>query len=182
MAFSLDITENTRSLSNLELLDIIDYEGEYIELDRFIVLSIDRDDTIPAMLIQLWKFRGGYNHAISNVMQNDLGMNKQVPFYEPMKSQAKITKIIQYRPKESGLSKKEEFFFDLKPKSVSPHPNTTHPLPFKVEVQIGEELQELIIPEWTPVQKLPLDRVKEGTIVELWTVENETNIMRVLKI
>lgn len=182
MGFSLDITENTRSLSNLELLDVIDYEGEYIELDRFVVLSIDRDDSIPAMLVQLWKFRGGYNHAISNVMQNDLGMNKQVPFYEPQKSQAKITKITEYRPKESGLSKKEEYFFDLMPESVSSDPSPSYPIPFKVEVQMANNLQEFIIPEWTPVQRLPLDRIKIGTIIELWTVDDDTNIMRVLKI
>lgn len=179
LSFSLDIGQ-TRGLGNLAPNDIIEFESDFVDLDIFMVQSIEKDDDIPALLLQLWQFEGGYNHAFKNVMENDFGINTQVPYFSPTQQAAVIEEFISYRPKESGYSKKEELFFDVWAEDTSNEQNDQYPLPYEVKIRFENgTTATLILPTWTPLQRLPLDRVKTGTEVEVWTVKDITNIMKV---
>ncbi|MHA2502569.1 MAG: hypothetical protein ACXAE3_06860 [Candidatus Kariarchaeaceae archaeon] len=181
MDINLNISE-TRSIGNLVQNDIIEFESSHITRDIFMILQIEKDDTIPAMLLQLWKFEGGYNHAVRNVMENDLGLTRQVRYFEPSISKAIVKKITEYRPEKSEYDRREELFFDVWPTSTSEIQNEECPIPFKARVEFGNDETELIIPSWTPLQRIPLDRISTGSEVEVWEVEGIQNIARVLSI
>ena len=85
MDISVSFDDATRRLGDLQKNDIIDFESQFINKDTFMVLSVEKDEEIPVILLQLWQFRGGYNHAVKNVMENDLGVNTPVPYYEPIR-------------------------------------------------------------------------------------------------
>jgi len=182
MAFSLDISK-TRGLGNLEAHDIIEFESEFVDLNTFMVMAVERDDSIPAILLQLWQFEGGYNHAFKNVLENDFGINKQVPYFVPTIKKAEVEQILTYRPSESGLSKKEELFYDLWPETTATKQDEEHKIPYEVLLRFEDGHQEeLVLPSWTPLQRLPLDRIHAGTMVEVWTAHDITNIMKVLQL
>lgn len=181
MNFSLNNLSESCSLWNLKKLDIIIYDSINNAQDHYLVYNVDKDSKIPAILLQLWKFRGGYDHSVVNIIESDFGVNKQVSIYKPKIHSEKIIQFSSYRPKNSGLSNKEEFFFDISPKSESKNSMKSHPIPFKVVVSNFINT-EIIIPSWTPVQMIPLDRIKEGSTVEVWEVGEIINIMKVLKL
>ena len=182
VGYSLNLNQ-TRSLGNLQPYDIIEFQSQYINRDVFMVVSIEKNDEIPAILLQLWQYSGGYNHALKNIMENDLGINQQVPFLSPIIEIGIIINIINYRSNDSGLSKKEELFFDVWPKEISENKDDYYNIPFEVEVEIESgKIEKMILPAWTPLQKLPILEVKKGTKVETWKANNTLNIMKVIEL
>jgi hypothetical protein len=182
MNYQLNNISNTRSLKNLSKFEVIKFGSLNVPEDYYMVFSKEIEESIPSLFLQLWKLEGGYDHAFVNIMENDFGLNKQVPVYEVEKYRGRILQITSYRPENSGYSDKEEFFFDIMPKSTSPESNAIHSIPFKCNVDVGNQLYELIIPSWTPIQKIPIKKIKEGSFVELWGAQNIVNLMRVLKL
>ena len=76
--FNLDKDSHNISLSQLEKLDIIEYDNENIEKSMFLVLDSSIDEKIPALLLQLWKFEGGYDHAFANVMEVNFDLKQEL--------------------------------------------------------------------------------------------------------
>lgn len=183
MSFSLDVDQNKRGLGSLDQHDVIEFESQFVDLDIYMVTAIEKNDEIPAILLQLWKFDGGYNHEFKNVMENDLGINTQVPYFKPNIRKAIVEKIKLYRPAESGLSKKEELFFDVWPEITNEQQTDTCDTPYEVQIRYEDGTTDtLIIPSWTPLQRLPLDRIQCGTEVETWSIKDITNIMKVTQL
>lgn len=183
MDISVSFDDATRRLGDLQKNDIIDFESQFINKDTFMVLSVEKDEEIPVILLQLWQFRGGYNHAVKNVMENDLGVNTPVPYYEPIKSIGVVEEIVNHRPKESGFSKKEEMFFDLWPEQTSDVKDEIFEIPYEIILRFeNDEIKKYILPVWTPIQRLPIDKVKVGSVLEVWQANGIENIMRVLQV
>lgn len=179
--FGLDSNIQEISLSGVEKFDVIEYNNENLQTSKFIVFDSSIDEKIPALLLQLWKFEGGYDHAFANVMEIDFGINKRVKHYIPKKQNVTVENIISYRPIEKELSEKEQFFFDLWPKSTSQSKTEVHVIPFEIKVD-GNIEGNLIIPVWTPLQQIPAQKIKIGSIIEIWNVENVTTIMKVIQL
>ena len=183
MDISVSFDDATRRLGDLQKNDIIDFESQFINKDTFMVLSVEKDEEIPVILLQLWQFKGGYNHAVKNVMENDLGVNTPVPCYEPIKSIGVVEEIVNHRPKESGFSKKEEMFFDLWPEKTSDVKDEIFEIPYEIILRFeNDEIKKYILPVWTPIQRLPIDKVKVGSVLEVWQANGIENIMRVLQV
>ena len=182
MNFILDKISKNRSISNLQKYDIIKLSTNDNQIDCYMVYEIEKDMNIPAVLLQLWKFEGGYDHMFINTLENDLNINTHVPVMIPLKIYGKIKKITSYRPEKSGLTEKEEFFFDVWPKSESPKIDNVHTLPYKCKITYQDQIKELILPSWTPLQKLPLDKIKIGSVLEIWETDNISTIVKVQKL
>lgn len=178
----LDNLTSSRPLSSLVRGDVIEYQSDYIPKDTFVVYAKDMDETIPALMVQLWKFSGGYDHGIYNIVVNDLGINTSVPILTPEKIIGKIVKILNYRTHITELTDKEIFIMNMVPKELSEENDDHFTLPYECIIQTDEGEIQLILPDWTPIQKLPIDRINVGTFVEIWRTEYEDTIMRVLKL
>lgn len=179
--FSFDNNNQDISLSQVEKFDVIEYRNENIQNSIFVVFDTSIDEKIPALLLQLWNFDGGYDHAFANVIEVDFSLNKRVKHFIPKKQTVKIEGILSYRPIQTELSEKEQFFFDLWPKSTSSIKNDENPIPFEIKL-VGMEKEKLILPNWTPLQQIPVDKIQIGSIVETWTVGSITTIMKVNKL
>ncbi|MHA2097519.1 MAG: hypothetical protein ACW99A_02425 [Candidatus Kariarchaeaceae archaeon] len=180
--FNLDNDSQTISLVQLKKYDIIEYGNENVSTSTFVVFDKSMDEEIPALLLQLWKFDGGYDHSFVNAMELDFGLNKRVKHYIPKIHKIKIDKIISYRSDQSSLSEKEQFFFDLWASETSEVLSNEFPIPYKINSIIQNEVKEIIIPSWTPLQKIPIYRVKEGSMIEVWSINNTFTVMKVLKL
>lgn len=180
--FDLEKDISSVSLTQLKQYDIIEYGNENIQVSLFMVFDVIKDEKIPAILLQLWKFDGGYDHSFVNTMEVDFGLNKRVNFFIPVKYQATIEEINLFRGENTDLSEKEQFFFDLWPNATSEFKSQNFHLPFKVSVKIDGEITELVMPGWTPLQKIPLDKISVGSKVEIWRVKQFSTIMKVLKL
>ncbi|MCY3411303.1 MAG: hypothetical protein INQ03_06660 [Candidatus Heimdallarchaeota archaeon] len=171
-----------RPLSRVDRPDVIEFESDSIAKNVFVVYSTDFNDTIPALLVQLWKFTGGFDHGMYNIVVNDLAVNTSVPVYRPERISAQITRITKYRPSTIDKTEKEQFIMNLYPDSTSPKKNEQYSLPYMCTVKTDSDEFDLNIPSWTPVQILPVERIKEGSIVEIWKIKDEMGIMKVLKL
>ncbi len=172
---------SVKLVSNLQKYDAIEYSSEQINLDKFIVYSIEKDLSIPALLLQIWKFNGGYDHAVYNVVENGFTVNKPVKILSPKKLIAKIEKIINFR-KEEYVPERQKFLTDIYPDILSPEKTEEFNIPYTCIVSIGSTELTLNIPEWTPFQKLPVTKLKIGSIVEVWDLDNNFGIMKALKL
>ncbi|MCE7736218.1 MAG: hypothetical protein GPJ54_15155 [Candidatus Heimdallarchaeota archaeon] len=179
--FNFDNNNQDISLSQVEKFDVIEYQNESIQNSIFVVFDTSIDEKIPALLLQLWNFEGGYDHAFANVVEVDFSLNKRVKHFIPKKQSMKIENILSYRPIETELSDKEQFFFNLWPKTTSPVKNDENPIPFEITV-VGIEKEKLILPTWTPLQQIPIDKIKIGSRVEIWTAAGISTIMKVVKL
>lgn len=179
-----DIENQSRSitLGHVAKYDVIEYGNENLEESIYVVFNTNRDDKIPAILLELWKFKGGYDHAFANVMEIEFNVNKRVKYFIPSKIEVKIQEIVSYRPKNSGLTEKEMFFFDVMPDKTSATQNVEFDTPFQCAVKINDELCNVILPSWTPIQKLPLEKITQGSTIEIWTVESAPTVMKVVKL
>lgn len=182
MSLPLNLDTNKRPLSTLKKHDLIFFNTDVIQLDYFMVYDIDRDDDIPALLIQLWKFRGGYDHAMYNIVENDFGLNKQVEIHLAKIFNAKISRILTFRSQDEKLSEKEKFIFDVYAEEKSEYKTDLFNLPYEVEVESENRTLSLIIPDWTPLQKLPVNRIKVDTLIEIWNINDIYTVMKVLKL
>lgn len=178
----LDDITSIKPLSSVQRPDVIEYQTEYIPNDIFVVYDIDNAIDITAVLVQLWKFEGGYDHGIYSIVENDLQINKSVKILIPIKHKIVIEKIISYRLELSDLSEKEIFIMDLKPKSLRSEIIDEYYIPYECMVIINGTEKILNLPSWTPIQKLPFEQIKKGSILEIWEVKNKFSIMKVLKI
>jgi hypothetical protein len=178
-----DLNNNIQDIliRGVEKNDIIEYQNDNVQSSIFVVFDTSVDNEIPALLLQLWKFEGGYDHAFVNVMEVDFGLNKRVKHFIPMKKNYTVDNILSYRGVDTDLSEKEQFFFDLWPKSTSEVKTEEYHFPFKISVKENDN-KTLILPTWTPLQRIPLDKVKSGTVLETWSVNNITTVMRVLNV
>lgn len=181
MSFELNI-DLSRSINNVIQHDIVMFESPHITKDIYMIVEIEKDTAIPAVLLRIWKFEGGYNHAFRNVMENDIGMNRQLPFFEPRIETGVIVSIIEFRSDKSGMSPKEELFFDVWASRTGSEKTEELNTPYKAIIKIEELEMEYLIPAWTPLQKLPLNRIKIGSTVEIWHVNQISNIMKVIQI
>lgn len=179
--FSIDNNHQDISLSQVEKFDVIEYQNDNVENSIFVVFDTSIDEKIPALLLQLWNFDGGYDHAFANVIEVDFSLNKRVKHFIPKKQTVKVERILSYRPVEAELSEKEQFFFNLWPKSTSRFRSDDNPIPFEIKVA-GMENQNLILPTWTPLQQIPVDKIKIGSTIEIWTAGSITTIMKVNKL
>ncbi len=178
----LDNITSKRPLSSLQRPDVIEYQSDYIPKDIFIVYGSEKDDTIPALLVQLWKFEGGYNHGIYNIVVNDLGVNTSVSIFEPKKIVGQIIKILNYRSNIQTLTDKEVFVMNMKPSELLSEKNDEFCLPYECVIITEQGEMVLNIPDWTPEQRLPVDRIKIGTFIEIWEIQDKLGIMKVLKL
>lgn len=178
----IDSIEQTILLCNAEKYDVIKYGSDRISEDLFVVFSSEIDESIPALLLQLWKFYGGYDHSFVNIMEIDFGLNKNVKLFDPIKYKVEIDQIVSYRDTKNNMNKKEEFYFDMWPKTEKTVQSKKYSLPFRIEVNIDNKQLELILPTWTPIQQLPIDRIKTGSSLEVWQVGTTFSVMKVLKI
>lgn len=179
-----DIENSSRSitLSHVEKFDVIEYGNENLEKSIYVVFKINKDDSIPAILLELWKFKGGFDHAFANVMEIDFSVNKRVRFYLPIKSEVEILKITSYRSENTDLTDKEMFYFDVMPKNTSKIKTKDFNIPFQCDIKINNKIYSVLLPSWTPIQQLPLLNIHEGSKIEVWKIENELTIMKVIKI
>lgn len=181
MGYDLNIN-SSRLISNVIQYDIVEFESSHITKDIYMIVELEKDDSIPAVLLRLWRFEGGYNHAFRNVMENDLGMNRQMPFFEPRVETGVITDFTEYRREKSEMSPREELFFDVWASKIGHEKTEEFNTPYKAIVEVNNEKNEYLIPAWTPLQRLPLDRIKIGSTVEIWHVNHISNIMKVIKL
>lgn len=173
---------NLKIITTLEKNDVIQFESENIPLDYFIVYSIDKDHTIPAVLLQLWRFNGGFNHAVLNIVHNGLDVNLTTKLIEPIILTGRISKITGYRSITTKYNKKEQFLLNLEPESLTEVMDEEHQIPYSCTIETKEGSFELNLPEWTPLQMLPLDRVTVGSYVQIWEVEGNYGLIKVLKL
>ena len=173
---------NLKIITTLEKNDVIQYESENIPLDYFIVYSIDKDHTIPAVLLQLWRFKGGYNHAVINIVHNGLDVNLTTKLIEPNILTGRISKITGYRSNTTEYDKKEQFILNMDPENITEIANEEHQIPYSCTIETKGGSFDLNLPEWTPLQMIPLDRIKEGSYVQIWEVEGNYSIIKVLKL
>ncbi len=173
---------NLKIITTLEKNDVIQFESENIPLDYFIVYSIDKDHTIPAVLLQLWRFNGGYNHAVLNIVHNGLDVNLTTKLIEPNILTGRISKITSYRSSTTTYNKKEQFLLNLDPENLTDMKDKIHQIPYSCTVETNKGSLDLHLPEWTPLQMLPLDRVKVGSYVQIWDIEGNIGLIKVLKL
>lgn len=182
MEVDLNLDKSKKLLMKLENLDVIRYSSDRVPDGKYVVFNIDKDVTIPAILCEIWAFEGRFDHAFHRFIENDINVNKVVDFYKPKKHTGIIKKIVNYRDARSDLSDKEIFHFDLEPREILEEPSGECVHPYELTVTIGEKMEQLILPQWTPIQKIPVDKIKPGTTVEIWEVEGVFVIMKVLKL
>lgn len=178
----LDNLTNSRPLSSLQRPDLIEYSSDYISKDLFVVYGVDIDTTIPALMVQLWKFSGGYDHGMYNVVVNDLAMNQTIPIQQPNIHIVSIKKILNYRNNKTDLSDKEIFIMNIKPDTLVNEKDNENQLPYECTVDLGDREITLNIPNWTPLQKLPVEKIKKGSILEIWECDHQFSIMKVRKL
>ena len=178
----LDNLTSSRPLSTLQRGDTIEYMSDYIPKDIFVIYDIDMDNSIPALLVQMWKFQGGFDHGVYNIVVNDLEVNKMVSILNPTTHQAKIGSIINFRTENDNLTDKERFIMNVKPDKTQEINDEIFTLPYECNVIINGEQIRLNIPSWTPLQKLPVDRMKVGSLVEIWEINSKLTIMKTLKL
>ena len=179
-----DIENQSRSitLGHVEKFDVIEYGNESLEESIFVVFNINKDESIPAVLLGLWKFKGGFDHAFSNVMEVDFNVNKRVKYLVPKINVVEILKITSYRTINTNLTDKEMFFFDVMPDETSKTKSNEFSIPFQCSILIDDREHEVLLPSWTPIQKLPLEKIELRSKIEIWNVENELTVMRVIKL
>ncbi len=182
MDVDLDLTSSSKLLMKLEKLDVIRYRSDRVPDGIYVVFDIDKDITIPALMCEIWAFEGKFDHAFHRFLENDINVNKAVKVYRPKLHTGVVKKILNYRDARSDLSDKEIFHFDLDPLEIREEPEGECVHPYELLVDIGGEEWKLIIPQWSPLQKLPVDRIKEGTSVEIWEVDGVFTIMKVLRL
>lgn len=178
----LDNITSNRPLSTLQRPDLIEYQSDYIQKDVFVVYDIDKDNSIPALLLQMWKFRGGYDHGVYSIVVNDLDMNNTVTILEPVIYHVLIEKIINFRAENDNLTDKEKFIMDVKPDRVQELKDESYILPYECEVIIKGVTILVNIPDWTPLQRLPVARMKSGSLVEIWEINSLFTMMKTLKL
>ena len=92
--------------------------------------------------------------------------------------------LIFWESKNSDvLCKKEEMFFDLWPEKTSDVKDEIFQIPYEIIIRFeNDEIKKYILPVWTPIQRLPIDKVKVGSVLEVWQANGIENIMRVLQV
>lgn len=178
----LDFSTQQKLLSMVEAGDIIRYGTNQVPEAIYYVFSKEMDKTIPAALFEVWKFVGGYDHYFTRFLANDFELTKAVEVFPPKKHTVTIEQILAYRPPTEGLTDKEEFHFDVDAKETSPDKTGKFSLPYAATVTIDNEPREIILTQWTPLQKVPIDRIREGSIVEVWEVDGFLTMMKVLRL
>ncbi|MDH5401973.1 MAG: hypothetical protein OEY49_05730 [Candidatus Heimdallarchaeota archaeon] len=180
MVIDIESFENKKLLSKLNVFDIIEFGNNQIPLSHFMVMSIDIDDSIPAILLQLWKIEGGFEHQVVNIVEADLGINTQVKIITPIKSSLMITEVKSFR-QPSELSEKEQYYFELYPDQLF-YNNASSLLPYEVEVINNNQKMIVTLPNWSPLQRFPLSKIKSGSILELWQIDSIYVPMKILKL
>lgn len=178
----IDIYTSQKLLMHVEKHDIIRYSAERIPDAIYVVFDVDKNPSLPALMCEIWAFEGGYDHAFHRFLEGDINVNKAVPAYEHQEWMGEILAITEYRAPREDLTDKEEFHFDPVPHEVSTEPSANVSIPYKVLLKKDMEELELIIPQWTPLQQIPLDKIREGTVVQGWLVEGVHTIMKVLRL
>ncbi len=140
------------------------------------------DTSIPAALFEVWKFRGGYDHYFTRFLANDFELNKRVDYFVPREHVVQIKEITAYRGPTEGLSEKEEFHFDVDAQEIRGHPEGKFRIPYLARVELNGQDEEIILTQWTPLQNVPVERIKAGTIIEVWEVSDDYTMMKVVKL
>ena len=185
MLFSMNIINldvNSKLLTNINRLDIIQYKSDRIPDGIYIIFSIEKDMTLPVIICEVWAFTGGYDHRFHRFLENGLGINKSITTHPYTKFHAKILTIKKYRALRHDLTEREEFHFDVPPHKTSSIRDIECNLPYIVIIGDDENTHELILPKWTPLQKLPIERVQIGTLVEVWQVNTAKTVMKIVKL
>lgn len=169
-------------LSKVQKFEVIKIGTNQIHFANYVVIDKDIDESIPAVLLQLWRFDGGYDHAVVNLLESDLGVNSMVKSQSPSKFQTKIEEILSYRSNQSALTEKEEYFYDVYPETTSSSISNEFTIPYQCKVKVNNDIKTVILPSWTPLQNLPLDRLKSDSVLEIWAVEDIFTVMKVLKL
>ena len=74
-------------------------------------------------------------------------------------------------------------FFDLWPEKTSDVKDEIFEIPYEIIIRFeNDEIKKYILPVWTPIQRLPIDKVKVGSVLEVWQANGIENIMRVLQV
>ncbi len=178
----LDFSTQRKLLSMVEAGDIIRYGTNQVPEAIYYVFSKEMDKTIPAALFEVWKFVGGYDHYFTRFLANDFELTKAVEIFSPKKHAVTIDRILAYRPPTEGLTDKEEFHFDVDAKETSPEPLGKFTIPYAATVTLDGEPREIILTQWTPLQQVPITRIREGTTVEVWEVDGFLTMMKVLRL
>lgn len=169
-------------LSKVQNLEVIKLGTNQIQFANYVVIDKDIDESIPAVLLQLWRFDGGYDHAVINLLESDLGVNSMVKSVSPQKFQAKVEEILSYRSNQRKLTEKEEYFYDVHPDVTSNTISGEFTIPYQCKVKLNDENKIVNLPSWTPLQNLPLERLKSGSILEIWSIDNVLTVMKVIKL
>ncbi len=178
----LDFSSNRKLLSMVEKGDLIRYGTNQVPNAIYYVFSKEEDRSIPAALFEVWKFVGGYDHYFTRFLANDFDMNKSVEIFIPKRHRVRIEEILLYRPPTEGLTEKEEFHFDVDAKETSPERKGKFTIPYLAEIVIEDERHELILTQWSPLQNIPIDRIRKGSVVEVWEVDGYLTMMKVVSL
>ncbi len=166
---------------DLKVGEVIKFAIPQSGLEFFVVSDADVDLEKRAMFLGIWKFTGGYDHFNLHIILSDHHLNEVVEVYEPIKKTGIIKKIKTYRGINKRLSPKEEFYFDTYADETSPEKTEYFNIPYEIIVEIDGIEEEFIIPAYTPLQHpLPLGGDIIGKKVEVWEVEGERTIMKIL--
>ena len=165
----------------LKVGEVIKFSVPQSGLDLFVVSDADVDLEKRVMFLGIWKFSGGYDHFNLHVILSDHQLNEVVEVYEPIKKIGIIKKIKSFRGRNKKLSPKEEFYFDTYADETSNVKTEEFFIPYEVIVEVEGNEKEYIIPAYTPLQyPLPLDQDILNKKVEIWEVENQSTIMKIL--
>ncbi len=178
----LDLGGSKKILNSVDKGEIIWYGSNQVPSGLYMIFSVEREPSIPAALFEIWRFQGGYDHYFTRFLANDFALNELVDVYTPVVHTGVIESFTSYRPKNQGLTDKEEFHFDMKPKETRQEPDSEFSYPYTAEVKFGEEKREVILTQWTPQQKVPILKLKVGTQIEVWQVDEVFTMMKILKL
>jgi hypothetical protein len=179
----IDLGSNTKILSQLEKQDIIYFGSRQIPENYYFVFDIDKELSIPALVVEIWGFDGGYDHEFHRFLENDMNVNKSVPYFKPVEREAEVIKIVNYRSDPPDhLSEKEIFHFNMVPDQLSVDKTNDFNYPYELIIDTEGTKIQVVLPQWTPLQNIPTDRVKVGTRLLVWTVKDITTVMKVLKL
>lgn len=180
--FNLDKFENRKLIKQLVKYDVIRYNNEYVDDAYYIVFDTQTDTVSNTILLSLWRFDGGYDHAFINIIETDFSLNNQVEILTPKKLIVEIKSIQNYRKKDSGMSDKEEFFYNVEPFKVSKKLTSSFETPHLATIDVEGSLSNLILTAWTPLQQIPVERIRIGSKVEIWQINEILTLMKVIKL
>lgn len=177
----IDLTEKSKFLAKVSQYEVIRFENDRIEDDYYVVFKNEQHPTEPFIVVELWQFEGGYDHRFHRFLEQDAGLNVTVDVYTPKVYHVPVQEIISYRT-ESGLTDKEEFFFNITADSTQAQPDTKYRYPYELKVAINGNEEHIIATQWTPLQKIPVEKMQVGSVIEVWEIDEIYTMMKILQV